>query len=510
LSCNQIILGLCQLSAPRYNLLVVPRSSPFAFYATLLVLVACVFAGCATSLGPGYVVEKQEIHVTFQPQPQPSIHITAEYLLKNTGNQALHFLAVRMPGRRFNPGSLAVSWDGASLQPSPSPDNSRDTLIQFPASWSIGDSHSIRFAYDLLSPSASIASSADAFALPAEGWTPALPQSPGVFGFGGVPPKNWDLTVTVPKEFLVHASGGKEKRSAKNSQLEIRYQQTSNDLNPFVVAGIYHETRQELSGRNQKVNIWSRTEQQPQSSRQAGDALAKTLATYDSLFGPRGKTAPPLWIVECPPETGCIPLRANTYSAFLYGPGGQTSAEMISRDTVLVQPGSATNSPEALAAPALAAGWLGYGQNPGFYEQQPPMSALPAFAAALALEADSGAAVRIDIIQRALARIPPQASRESNSDPAVSRAKSFLLFYALRDRVGTTNFQLAMQHMLSARRARGFDVTDLISALEEQSHQPVGPFVRQWIKLPGVPDNFRALYSGFPAQKNSAAQEVAP
>jgi hypothetical protein len=479
-------------------------------HAALLLFVACWLAACATSLGPGYVVEHQEIRVTFQLQPQPLIHVTAEYRLKNTGNQELHSLAVRLPGRRFNPGSVAVSWDGTSLHPSPSPDNGRDTLIQFPAPWPIGDSRRIQLAYDLLSPSASIASSADAFALSAEGWTPALPQSPGVFGFGGVPPNNWDLTVTAPKEFLVHASGGKEKRSAKNAQMEIRYQQTSNDLNPFIVAGIYHETRQALPGRNQRVHIWSRTELQPQSSRQAGDALAKTLATYDSLFGARGKTAPPLWIVECPAGTECIPQRANSYSSFLYGPGGEITAEMISRDTVLVKSGNAAGSPEALAAPALAAGWLGYGQNPGFYEQQPPMSALPAFAAALAREADSSAAVRTEMIQRALAQIPAHASRESNHDPAVTRAKSFLLFYALRDRVGATNFQLAMQHMLSARRARGFDLTDLISALEQQSHQDVGPFVRQWIKLPGVPDDFRALYSESAAQKNSVAQEVAP
>jgi hypothetical protein len=195
---------------------------------------------------------------------------------------------------------------------------------------------------------------------------------------------------------------------------------------------------------------------------------------------------------------------------FLYGPGGEISAEMISRDTVLVKSGNAASSPEALAAPALAAGWLGYGQNPGFYEQQPPMSALPAFAAALAREADSSAAVRTEMIQRALAQIPAHASRESNRDPAVTRAKSFLLFYALRDRVGAANFQLAMRHMLFARRARGFDLTDLVSALEQQSHQDVGPFVRQWIKLPGVPDDFRALYSESAAQKNSVAQEVAP
>jgi hypothetical protein len=158
--------------------------------------------------------------------------------------------------------------------------------------------------------------------------------------------------------------------------------------------------------------------------------------------------------------------------------------------------------------PALAAGWLGYGQNPGFYEQQPPMSALPAFAAALAREISAGAQIRSEIVQRALAQIPAPATRESNNDPVVSRAKGLLLFYALRDRVGSDHFQKALQHMLAARQARGFDITDLISALEEESHQSVGPFVREWIKRPGVPENFRAMYSQSTVRQDSLAQEA--
>jgi hypothetical protein len=183
---------------------------------------------------------------------------------------------------------------------------------------------------------------------------------------------------------------------------------------------------------------------------------------------------------------------------------------MISRDTILFDPRAASARPEALTGPALASGWLGYGQNPGFYEQQPPMSALPAFAAALALEVATGAQVREQIIRRALVEIPVRASPESNNDPAVSRAKGFLLFYALRDRVGADPFQKAMRHMLFARRQRGFDLSDLISAVEEESHQDVGPFVRQWIKRPGVPDDFRARYSQSTARQEIIAQEATP
>jgi hypothetical protein len=138
------------------------------------------------------------------------------------------------------------------------------------------------------------------------------------------------------------------------------------------------------------------------------------------------------------------------------------------------------------------------------------MSALPAFAAALARETSGGSHSRSEIIQRTLAQIPAHASRESNDDPVISRAKGLLLFYALSDRVGSENFQKAMQHMLFARQGRGFDITDLISALEQQSHQNIGPFVRQWLKQPGVPDDFRALYSQAAAQQNVTSQEATP
>jgi hypothetical protein len=120
---------------------------------------------------------------------------------------------------------------------------------------------------------------------------------------------------------------------------------------------------------------------------------------------------------------------------------------------------------------------------------------LPAFAAAIAREAESGAAVRFEIIQRALAVVPEPAPVSSHTDPAVVRAKSLLLFYALRDKVGPEVLQKAIHHMLYARQSRGFDVRDLIAALEQESHQPVGPFVRQWIKRPGIPPEFRSRYT---------------
>jgi hypothetical protein len=511
--CGRSNLSLCRSAARRYNLRVVVRSRIGSFLsALLLVSAACWLGACATSLGPGYVVEKQSIQVSFLPQPGTRIHIVAEYHLKNTGNQDLDSLDVRLPGRRFRPANVSLAWDGIALRPSPSPDHPRDTLLTFPKPWASGASHTLHFTYDIDSASAqesSLIFTSDAFNLPAEGWTLTLPQARGVFGFGGVPPKKWELLVRVPQGFLVHASGRNEKRSERNSEAEFRFEQTGEDLSAFVVAGRYREIIQDLAG-NQKIHIWSRAEVHLDELQKAGDSLLKTLTTYDSLFGSRGTSKPALWIVECPADAGCLSPRSTLYSAILYGEETGSSAELISRDTVLVDPRAAQGQREALAGPALAAGWLGYGQNPGFYEQQPPMSALPAFAAALARETASGAQVRDQIVRRALGQIPPHAARESNNDPAISRAKGILLFYALRDRVGPENFQKAMRHMLSSRRQRGFDITDLISALEEESHQSVGPFVREWIKRPGVPEDFRTLYLQPTTRQDSLSKEATP
>jgi len=488
----------------------VARSSLSLNAGILVGCAGCWLAGCAAPLGPGYVVQQQEIRVNILALVQPVIQVSAEYRLQNTGNQALDSLDVRMPGPRFHPASIQASWDGATLAQNASPDNPRDTELRFSQLWKIGEIHTLKVSYDISATPArdnSLGFSADAFYLPTGSWVPQLPQPRGVFGFGGVPPKQWLLVVNLPQGFLVHASGGKEKRSAKGGSVEYRFTQTMEDLNPFVVAGRYSEVQQTLAP-DQKVRIWTRGKLDPAQLRDSGASLSRTLASYDALLGARRKSRPPLWIVECPAPSGCISQQETGYSQLLYGREMARSAEMISQDSVVVDPALTVGSFEASAGPAFAAGWLGYGQNPGFYEQQPPMSALPAFATALAREAYAGRAVRSEIIGRALAAVPQRAEVDAKASPAVTRAKSLLLFYALRDRVGPDSFQKGLQHMLYARSRRGFDVTDLISALEQESGQTLGPLVRQWIKRPGIPDEFRAVQAQTASRQQTSLQET--
>ena len=454
-------------------------------------------AGCVAPLGPGYTIEKQEIHVQFKSSPEPRIAIEASYQLKNTGNQPLSSLEVRLPGRRrFHFAQPQATWDGAAISEQLAPVNPRNTLLQFPRSWLVGSSHTLHLSVEF-QPSApgdsGLSFASDAFFLPSEGWSPELLPAHGFLSTGGVPPKKWELQVRVPDGFLIHASGSKVKTSRGAGELTVHALQKPEDRYPFIIAGRYTES-QVVSG-NEKVLLWSRARQDSGALRQSSDALARAIQSYDALFGSRSKDAHPLWIVECPIVPGCFTQLHSVNAQLLGEEGDATSAELASLDTLMVDATGGTPKLAAAAAPSLAASWLGYGQNPGFFEQDPPLSEFTAFAAARGREAVDGPSVRVATIRRALRLIPQDPGAPKKDTEDVLRAKSFLFFYALQDRYGQEAFRNAVHHMLDARRGKGFDLDDLIAAFGEETHQNVAEFVRLWMKHPGVPADFRARYS---------------
>jgi hypothetical protein len=85
----------------RYNQISLANSSTARrLPVSLLIAVVFFFCGCTAAFGPGYTIEKQEIRVHFLPSPEPHILIEANYTLRNTGNQPLAELEIRLPGRR--------------------------------------------------------------------------------------------------------------------------------------------------------------------------------------------------------------------------------------------------------------------------------------------------------------------------------------------------------------------------------------------------------------------------
>lgn len=468
----------------------------------LLVFCACWAASCASPLGPGYAVEQQEIRVHFAPDAQ-SIHIAAEYHLRNTGIRPIEQIEVLVPcTRRLHCGPATIHWDSTEISAQPAPEGPRNAVLRFAEPWSLSAAHTLRISYDVLPPepgTAALGFSADAFYLPAARWSPELPQVPGLFGFGGAPPKKWQLTVEIPKGFLVHTSGVVQKTRSESSGEETYHaQQTGEDGSPFVVAGRY--TAQEIRGAQQKVILWSRSPASAQILRQASAPMATTAKAYNAIFGAPAHRLPVFWIVECPAPAGCFShFRANVVALLDEQQPDQPSAELASADTVMVDPSKGAPKMAAAAAPSLAASWLGYGRSPGFYEQTPPMSLLPVFAAAQSRERIEGSQVRAATIRRALrliAQNPPPGKSAAAADQSRDRAKALLFFYGLQDHYGPEVFHNAISHMLYARAKRGFDLDDLIAAFEQETHQNVAQFVRLWLKHPDVPAEFRARYEG--------------
>lgn len=459
-------------------------------------------SSCVAPLGPGYTIEKQEIQVHFLSGPDPRTQVEVEYALRNTGNQSIHDLEMRLPGRRFNLVSKRFLWDNTELTPEPRSWNPRVSFVQLPDTWRIAERHTVRISFEIArseGSSSEPAFASDAFFLAADNWSPELLPSEGLFGFGGVPPPQWMLTVRVPRNFLVHSSGSKTSTAFNGDEQVLRALQTTKDHAPFVVAARY--TSSQIGGAKQPIYLWTRSQQELPALKASGDQIARAMDLYNQTFGEHAVTDAPLWIIECPVASNCFG-NLSPRTEMLLGES-PSSAEMVSSDTVVVDVTAGIPKLGAAVAPSLAAKWLGYGQNPAFYEQTPPLSALPLFAAALGRESIEGPQYRTQAIQRALRLVPKAADhnpanppRKLQESPDVIRAKSFLFFYGLQDHFGKQAVRNALSEMLAARRGRGFNLNDLIAALWDDTHQNPAEFARLWMKRPGVPEEFRARYEG--------------
>lgn len=383
-------------------------------------------------------------------------------------------------------------------------------MIRFARPWALSARHKLHLSVEYLPATegeTTLSFSNDAFFLPAQGWSPELLPARGLFATGGVSPKKWELDVRTPQGFLMHTSGKQTKSSRSGGELAQRATQGADDRYPFVIAGRY--TAAQIAEGKQKISLWTRTPQETADLKQVSEALARTIAAYDSAFGARKTEASTTWIVECPVVAGCF-TNLNPATAKLLGEEEKepVTAEMVSQDTMVVDLSGGAPKLAAAAAPLLAASWLGYAQNPGFYEQAPPLSLFPAFAASIGREAAEGAESRAETIRRALRLIPEKAERHAAEDPVVLRAKSFLFFYGLQDRYGREMFRNAIQHMLDARSGRGLELSDLIAAFDQETHENAAEFVRIWMKRPGVPDDFRKRYENASAANATTPKET--
>src|SRR5580658_4942693 len=212
------VIAFASCDFPGYNrLALVLRSHLRLLLGVLLALVGFWVSSCAVALGPGSSIENQEIRVQFLPGSDPRIRVDSDYQLRNTGNQPLASLELRLPGRRsFHLARAQASWDGLALAEQSSPVIPRNTLLALPGQWNVSERHTLHLSAEFQTPApgeTGLSFTSDAFFLPSEGWAPELLPAQGLFANGGVPPKQWRLEVRVPDGFLVRSSGRARKTS---------------------------------------------------------------------------------------------------------------------------------------------------------------------------------------------------------------------------------------------------------------------------------------------------------
>jgi len=257
------------------------------------------------------------------------------------------------------------------------------------------------------------------------------------------------------------------------------------------------------------------------------DALAGTVhkiaATYEAMFGPRGKTARSIWLVDSP-----VPSRL--FGAL--GPAGTGEVTELpaalpdvtffplSADT---EPGFSRDRAPAYIAESLAETWTGLGLNPGYEDQLEPLRTLPLYAAHVALESLEGAAARGQTIRQSLeaydfleANLPAKEREGSRKELGIFTdgfafpPKTLLFYFALEDQFGRENLHKALRYMVQTRKGRGYNLNALIAALEAETNEKVAEFVRRWRKHRGIPGEFLARYAGNSAPAAGSLEETKP
>lgn len=502
-------------SLPGYNRVIVPPLSAIRVLSVALVLLTASWASsCSIPVGPGYTIEQQTVVVHFLPEPAPRVEIRAGFTLRNTGEQPLKNLEIHLPpGDRAQLESVAVSWEAQDMAFVRQPDPEGDVLrIPFGVPWPVKQARSLRIDYVIVSGDPSqLGLAPDAFYLPPDSWLAAPMPPRGIYARGGAPPREWTLEILVPAGFAAQAAGDRSGQDTKGTEQLTRFQQHFPGITPFVVAGRYHTREFKLSP--YAVHIWSKTVREAGEAQRLAVEVSAAAKMYDSVFGPREEHPRPLWIADQP-----VPGKELARDS---GTGIRHAENLLAAPpefAFLQVPEEGRSVREAEAehkkiAASLAKRWLGYGlgPDPGLLPQ--PMGSLPAYAACLAREAGLGPQARREFIAEGLRNYGEEQSisleieRTAGGRKKIPRktdlqspSKHLLFFFALEDHFGRDKLRAALQHMVQARRGRGYDLRDLISALEQETNRNVGEFVRGWVKHPGIPGDFRARYEAGPAQ----------
>jgi hypothetical protein len=485
----------------RYNRFALQCRVPklFAFFITFLFLILSVY-GCSVALGPGYSIQKQNFELHFVLSPEPHLAVRCTYQLVNSGNQPLQSIRLVVPpAGAFHRAATVVEWNGQRLSEqligAAAQTDMGDTIeLRWNDSWNPKQKRTLLLSYELSSGShlgSFLAVTPETFFAYPDSWNPTLLTPKGTLGAGGGPPKEWNISIRVPNGFLVHASGASGKVSRSHDEVVYSFLQKPGDFAPFAAGGKYIE--KEINSAGERILFWTLQPVDSQAVQSAAASVAQRARYYETEYGKGGKRDSTIRLLEC-----VIPERN-------FGCGQLPQTIFIHQ--AWIARGLKDNKFYQDADFELAYTWFGGVSHVRFDEFPLPMDAAAPYAGWEAQAREEGGDAgsgRIrwllkDFDEQAVECkdkivLPRPASLQSCSYSA-SWSKSGLFFFALEDRIGRSPFHNALRNMIQARRGRDFELADLISAIEAESHQPQGQFVREWLKHRGIPDDFRARYS---------------
>jgi hypothetical protein len=359
--------------------------------------------------------------------------------------------------------------------------------IVFPEPLPVKEKQEIAVSY-ALAGGAGVVVDQTGFELPPGDWAPVLlpPSAEGSFASGGEAPKKWEMTVRVPADFRVYASGSRRGEKKEADSAVFRFQQRREGGPLFAAGGAYREERIEAAGG--EVIFWTRESMPQRLAARAGEAVARTAELYDAEFGEREAGAKTVRILECSSGESCRPV-----------PGAALPGRALYTQEFWSSGMRAIDRQFAFT-------WLDFRVHPDWQKEPLPMGALADYAADLAAAAGQGKDARGLVIQDLLAEFDhaEKPGKEkvilniwpSDGEPVrrYGGLKSELFFFALEDAAGSENLHRAIRHLLRTYAGQSWRASDLRSALELESGKDLAGVFRAWLTETGIPEEFRKRY----------------
>ncbi|GAC1635951.1 MAG: hypothetical protein NVS9B14_13910 [Candidatus Acidiferrum sp.] len=452
------------------------------------------------------------MELRFVPAPQPHLAVHVSYDLKNSGNQPLQSIRVILPSAdAFRRTATSALWNMQPLQPQivsvDSPADRGDSIeLRLPEAWPVKQQRSLVFDYELSTGShlgSFLAASPQSFFAYPDSWNPELLPPRHLFGTGGVPPKKWTIAVRVPARYLVHASGIAGKRSGSSGEWIYSFTEQLRGFAPFAAGGKYLERETRID--RQRILFWTFQPVDSTVAQQAASSIAARARYCETEYGSPTSEDRTIRLLECVPpatEFGCGALPQTVFVHQNWVARGLKDSDFLQDANF-----------------ELAYTWFGGISRVRFDESPLPMAALAPFAGWEAQASAAGNSARSERIRTLIANFDrqtadckgkvllPVSAGASGCAYSATWTESGLLYFALEDKVGRAVFHSALKQALESRRGRDLSLQDLIAAIDAESQQKQGPFIRAWLKHPAIPDDLRARYAGVAA---SVAESPSP